>query len=272
MDGGRPERSRPCSSWPVWAAGPGTGGDCRGERVGSAGVVGVCRRIPSLNHMYAVVSFVVDWFTLGLLAYFLFINSLYLWFSGFAYVALLKHRRKWTARELGAVMRSAATPGVSILVPAHNEEAGIVSTVRSLQTLNYPQFEVIVISDGSSDATLHRLKEAYGLLRAPGSYEPRLRTAAVRGICPRHRPKPRHSRGWAAPSRRARLSSWPILAPAPPGSGRRRARPRRRGRRTIPHSGFPGFPHSRGRSRGEHTCFAPVTSCWDPGSAAARSG
>jgi cellulose synthase/poly-beta-1,6-N-acetylglucosamine synthase-like glycosyltransferase len=132
--------------------------------------------------MYAVVSFVVDWFTLGLLVYFLFINSLYLWFSGFAYVALLKHRRKWTARELGAVMRSAATPGVSILVPAHNEEAGIVSTVRSLQTLNYPQFEVIIISDGSSDATLHRLKEAYGLLRAPGSYEPRLRTAAVRGI------------------------------------------------------------------------------------------
>lgn len=132
--------------------------------------------------MYAVLSSVVGWFELGLLGYFLIINSLYLWFSGFAYVALVRHRRKWTARELGAVMRSAATPAVSILVPARNEEAGIVSTVRSLQTLNYPQFEVIVISDGSSDRTLPRLKEAYGLVRAPGSYEACLRTAAVRGI------------------------------------------------------------------------------------------
>ncbi|MGH9256157.1 MAG: glycosyltransferase family 2 protein [Vicinamibacterales bacterium] len=132
--------------------------------------------------MRGLVSAVVTWFELGLLGYFIAVNSLYLWFSGFAYVALLRHRRRWTARELGAVMRSSATPAVSILVPAWNEEAGIVATVRSLLMLNYPQFEVVVISDGSTDSTLPRLQEAFGLVRAPGSYETSIPTAAVQGV------------------------------------------------------------------------------------------
>ena len=128
------------------------------------------------------LSFLLTWFELGVLGYFIAVNSLYLWCSGFAYVALLRHRRRWTARELGAVMRSPATPAVSIIVPSYNEETGIVQTVRSLLALNYPQFEIIVVDDGSTDRTLARLQESFGLVRAPGSYEPRLKTAAVRSI------------------------------------------------------------------------------------------
>ena len=132
--------------------------------------------------MRSFLSAAFAWFELGMIGYFIAVNSLYLWFSGFAYVALVRHRRKWTARDLGAIMRSRATPGVSILVPAWNEEAGIVATVRSLLMLNYPQFEIIVVSDGSTDGTLPRLQEAFGLLQAPGSYEPRLATAPVKAI------------------------------------------------------------------------------------------
>jgi cellulose synthase/poly-beta-1,6-N-acetylglucosamine synthase-like glycosyltransferase len=132
--------------------------------------------------MRGLVSSALTWFDLGLLGYFIAVNSLYLWFSGFAYVALLRHRRKWTVRELGAVMRSSATPPVSILVPARNEEAGIVATVHSLLMLNYPQFEVVVINDGSTDGTLRCLQDAFGLVRAPGSYETSIPTAAVRGL------------------------------------------------------------------------------------------
>jgi cellulose synthase/poly-beta-1,6-N-acetylglucosamine synthase-like glycosyltransferase/peptidoglycan/xylan/chitin deacetylase (PgdA/CDA1 family) len=44
-------------------------------------------------------------------------------------------------------------PAVSVLVPAFNEEAGIEASVRSLCTQDYPDFEVIVIDDGSTDAT-----------------------------------------------------------------------------------------------------------------------
>jgi len=132
--------------------------------------------------MRHAIASAITGFEVGLLAYFLAVNTLYLWFSGFAYVALVRHRRRWTARELGAVMRSAATPGVSILVPAWNEEQGIVTTVRSLLRLNYPQFEIVVVSDGSTDETLPRLREAFGLVPAPGSYAGSIPSAAVRGI------------------------------------------------------------------------------------------
>ncbi len=132
--------------------------------------------------MQTALSSVVSWFELAVLGYFVAINSLYLFFSVFAYIALIRQRRRWTARELGAVMRSPATPGVSLVVPAYNESAGIVETVRSLLMLNYPQFEIIVVDDGSRDDTLQRLQNAFGLVRAPGSYEEQLPTAEVTGV------------------------------------------------------------------------------------------
>lgn len=45
-------------------------------------------------------------------------------------------------------------PGVSVIVPAYNEAAGIAATVRSLVASHYPgDLEVIVVDDGSSDDT-----------------------------------------------------------------------------------------------------------------------
>jgi len=42
---------------------------------------------------------------------------------------------------------------VSVLVPAHNEEISIADTIRSLLRSDYPDFEIIVIDDGSTDRT-----------------------------------------------------------------------------------------------------------------------
>ena len=48
-------------------------------------------------------------------------------------------------------------PFVSLLVPAHNEEAVIAASVRAMLAIDYPAFEVIVIDDGSDDGTLAAL-------------------------------------------------------------------------------------------------------------------
>ena len=50
------------------------------------------------------------------------------------------------------------TPSVSLLIPAWNEEVGILKTVRSALNAAYPNLQVIVINDGSTDATDQRVR------------------------------------------------------------------------------------------------------------------
>jgi hypothetical protein len=56
----------------------------------------------------------------------------------------------------------AVWPGVSILVPAYQEAENIESTLRSLVELEYPHYEIIVVDDGSSDATFRKAYEFSG--------------------------------------------------------------------------------------------------------------
>lgn len=44
-------------------------------------------------------------------------------------------------------------PMVSVIVPAHNEEAYLAHTLRALRKQRYPRYEVIVVANGCSDNT-----------------------------------------------------------------------------------------------------------------------
>lgn len=52
-------------------------------------------------------------------------------------------------------------PAVAVLIPAYNEEAVIVRTIRSVLNSDYEKLRVIVIDDGSSDNTFEAAREAY---------------------------------------------------------------------------------------------------------------
>ena len=52
---------------------------------------------------------------------------------------------------------------VSIIVPAYNEEVTIEATIRSLLSLDYRIYEIIVVSDGSKDRTGEIVAERFGL-------------------------------------------------------------------------------------------------------------
>lgn len=61
---------------------------------------------------------------------------------------LRRERRPGPARE------PAVTPPVSVLIAAYNEQATITGTVQACLNLRYPDFEVVVVDDGSTDATV----------------------------------------------------------------------------------------------------------------------
>ncbi|MDX6522437.1 MAG: hypothetical protein QOF08_3042 [Gaiellales bacterium] len=70
-------------------------------------------------------------------------------------------KRSWTWHE--EAFASPLTPGISILVAAYNEQATIIDATASLLAQRYPTFELVVVDDGSTDATAARLIETYGL-------------------------------------------------------------------------------------------------------------
>jgi len=53
---------------------------------------------------------------------------------------------------------------ISILVPAYNEEATIVTSLHSFLSLHYPDFEIVAINDGSSDKTIDIIIEEFDLI------------------------------------------------------------------------------------------------------------
>lgn len=75
---------------------------------------------------------------------------------------IFKTRIRPTKRALDLWTRhSRLAPPISVIAPAFNEELSIVDSVRALLALEYPEHEVIVVNDGSRDATLTTLIETF---------------------------------------------------------------------------------------------------------------
>lgn len=68
---------------------------------------------------------------------------------------------------------------VSILVPAYNEEAGIIDNIHSLISLRYPNTEIIVINDGSTDRTQELVLDHFKMHKVEKVYRPHLKTKRV---------------------------------------------------------------------------------------------
>lgn len=73
-------------------------------------------------------------------------------------------------------------PPVTIIVPAYNEAATISASIRALLQLEYPEYEIVVINDGSTDNTLEVLIDEFYLKPFPEVYRIQLDTKPVNTI------------------------------------------------------------------------------------------
>ena len=118
------------------------------------------------------------WF---IFAYFILLNASYLGLNLLSILALQKNKEEKLLDSLPQVF-TGLEPGISILVPAYNEETTITASIRSMFQLTYSEFEIIVINDGSKDKTLEVLIREFALLPFPDAPRAGLETKPVRGV------------------------------------------------------------------------------------------
>ena len=114
--------------------------------------------------------------------YFIGINGSYLLLVLLSFSNLRKERTTRRATDRDLAFRSEFNKPLAVIIPAYNEEKTIIDTVRSALSLRYPEFEVIVVNDGSSDQTLATLKEYYKLKPDARDYVSDLECSPIRAI------------------------------------------------------------------------------------------
>ncbi len=104
-------------------------------------------------------------FNVFILIYFAVLNGFYLFLSILAFKSLRTYVLRLRSLNIEDLVSSSGGLPVSLIVPAYNEAETIVESVRSLLTLRYSDYEIIVVNDGSTDTTLVRLIAAFDLRR-----------------------------------------------------------------------------------------------------------
>lgn len=106
---------------------------------------------------------------------------LYLILAFLSYYAIKKYLNTKHFIPNNVLVKSNHLPGVSVIAPAFNEGATVVYNVKSLLSLNYPKYEVVLINDGSTDDTLEKLIREFELVKVDFYYEAKIPTGPVRG-------------------------------------------------------------------------------------------
>jgi cellulose synthase/poly-beta-1,6-N-acetylglucosamine synthase-like glycosyltransferase len=125
----------------------------------------------------------VNAISLAILVYF---SVLQLVLFGLLLLSFFDMRRRLAQNfyaDYEAVAKSHFTFPISVLMPAYNEGRTVIECVRSVLSLDYPEHEVIVINDGSTDDTLALLRREFGLEQRGSVFRRSLKVrGAIRGI------------------------------------------------------------------------------------------
>ena len=112
----------------------------------------------------------------------LFLSGSYLILGIFSAMALRKHLRKNSYVNYNSLVLSPLSPKISIIAPAFNESKTIIDNVRTLLSLYYNNFEVILVNDGSTDNTFEEIKEHYELTKVNYYFDYHIPCERIRGV------------------------------------------------------------------------------------------
>lgn len=110
------------------------------------------------------------------------LSTTYVFLAIISTVAIYSYKKNAKKVKYKEILTSSLAPSISIVAPAYNEEEVIIDSVRSMLSLHYSNYELIIVNDGSIDQTLERLISAYNLVKIPAFYHPAIPTQKIRGV------------------------------------------------------------------------------------------
>lgn len=125
--------------------------------------------------IYSIASTLVLVYAGALAFCYLFLAALSAW-------EMRKYMKKNHFVDYRYILSSPFAPAISLIAPAYNEGLTIIDNVKSLLSIVYNNFEVIVVNDGSKDDTLEKMIGAFDLVMVNYDLHESLVTKPVRGI------------------------------------------------------------------------------------------
>jgi len=100
------------------------------------------------------------------LTYVILCSGSYLILNLIAFDSLRNYLRQQRTHE-DETLYTGLEPPISVIVPAYNEGKTIVASLRSILQLNYPNMEIVVVNDGSTDNTVEVMKSYFEMEEFP---------------------------------------------------------------------------------------------------------
>ena len=134
-----------------------------------------------MGFLNAVRSFIVV-FNYFCMAFTLILNIIYIIQLFVSLIRVHKNYDKTFSDDFYSYIESDNLLPISLIIPAYNEEENIVQNVRSLMKMNYPQYEIIVVNDGSTDKTGELLVNAFHMHKIETSIRYQIPTEKIEGV------------------------------------------------------------------------------------------
>ncbi|MFT4830456.1 MAG: biofilm PGA synthesis N-glycosyltransferase PgaC [Psychroserpens sp.] len=119
------------------------------------------------------------------IVFLVFTVVLFILFTFIGYLStrnLLHYKHKNSFGDLSKIMASPMAPSITIIAPAYNKGLTVVENIRSLLSLQYVNYEVMVVNDGSKDDTLQKMIAAYDLVKIDKKIDPNWQSKPIRGV------------------------------------------------------------------------------------------
>ena len=125
---------------------------------------------------------ILNYFSNGILIYGAILATSYIILSIISAIETNHYLKKNSFVNYTKILASPFAPTISIIAPAYNESLTIIENVRSLLSIQYVNYEVLLINDGSTDDYLDKLIEAYALTKVNYTFNEKLPTEKIKAV------------------------------------------------------------------------------------------